>query len=279
MSTFLEPREVEKPFGLRWLKAALQLVVRCPVRFGVIVGLLAWLDSSVQTLIFGMAVKQVWVDWTTLLLLPLLYAFVSAVARGADDPTQTWRAFKGFARGRLWSGALGAGALLVAVQAAVLWLIQAQAYPALKYRDEAGRFLVSFETKMYVVCMDLGLCFFPLLVFAPALTASELRLLSRNAQSINGLKEISRLLFIIILPTAALNLMPSYGIGEAVWLVFTGTVSYVAYRDIFERRTGNLPLPETTARLPVTAGVTGQRQRWIRPPYARSWAGDAGLPE
>jgi hypothetical protein len=261
MSTFLEPREVEKPFGLRWLKAALQLIVRCPVRFGVIVALLAWLDSSVQRLTSGLMVKQLWIDWTALLLLPLLYAFVSAVARGADDPTQSWQAFKGFSRARLWTGALGAGALLVAIQAAVLWLIQAEAYPALKYRDEAGQFLASFEAKIYVVCMDLGVCFFPLLVFAPALAASELRLLSRSAQKINGLKEISRLLLVMILPTAAFNLIPSYGIGEAVWLVFTGAVGYVAYRDIFERRTGNLPMPETTTDLPVADGMTRQRQR------------------
>jgi hypothetical protein len=49
----------------------------------------------------------------------------------------------------------------------------------------------------------------------------------------------------MLLPSAALDLIPSYGIGEAVWLVFMGTVSYVAYRDIFERRSENLPVAES----------------------------------
>jgi hypothetical protein len=142
MSSSFEPREVEKPFGLRWLKLALQLVVRCPVRFGVIVAALAWLDSLIQGLTDGLIVQKMWVDRTALLALPLLYALVSAIARGADDPRQTWQAFRAFLSGRVWAGALGAGALMVAIQTAVLWLIQAEAYPALKYKHESGGFLI-----------------------------------------------------------------------------------------------------------------------------------------
>jgi hypothetical protein len=258
MSTLLEPREVERPFGLRWLKTALQLVVRCPLRFGLLVALLAWLDSSVQSLADGVVIRKLWVNWAALLVLPLLYTFVSAIARGADDSRQTWQAFRAFLGRRLWAGALGAGALMVATQAVVLWLMQAEAYPASKYRNESGQFLASFEAQTCVVCMDLGLCFFPLLVLAPSLSASELRRLSRSAQAINGPKEFFRLLFIVVLPTAALNLVPSYGIGEAVWLVFMGTVSYVAYRDIFERRSGNVPMAEKAMPVPVSVRLARQ---------------------
>jgi hypothetical protein len=240
-----EPREVEKPFGLRWLKMALQLILGSPLRFGVTVASLAWLDSLVQTLADNVALRKLWVNWAALLTLPLLYTAVCAIARGADDPRQTWQAFRGFLSRRLWAGALGSGAMMVSIQAAVLWLMQAQAYPAENYTNRSGRFLASFEAQTCAVCTDLGLCFFPLLVFASALSASEVRRLSRSAQALNGRNEILKLLFIMLLPSAALDLIPSYGIGEAVWLVFMGTVSYVAYRDIFERRSENLPVAES----------------------------------
>jgi|HubBroStandDraft_5_1064220.scaffolds.fasta_scaffold11183_4 hypothetical protein len=257
MSDLFEPREVERPFGLRWLKMALQLLVRCPLRFGVIVAALAWLDSSVEGLADGMSIRKMWVDWAALLLLPLLYTFVGAIARGADDPRQTWRAFSGFLGRRLWAGALGAGALMVSIQVAVLWLMQA--YPELEYRNAPGHFLVSFETQTCVVCMDLGLCFFPLLAFASVVPASELRRVSRSAQALNGATEISRLLIIMLVPAAALDLVPSFGIGQAVWLVFMGTVSYVAYRDIFERRSGNVPTMEAGTPLHLLARPPRQR--------------------
>jgi hypothetical protein len=35
--------------------------------------------------------------------------------------------------------------------------------------------------------------------------------------------------------------IPSYGMTEAALLVFMGVLSYVAYRDIFERRDENFP--------------------------------------
>ena len=62
----------------------------------------------------------------------------------------------------------------------------------------------------------------------------------------------------MVLPTAALNWIPSYGIGESVWLVFMGAVSYVAYRDIFERRSGNVPMTKKTTPLPVPARLARQ---------------------
>ena len=45
-----------------------------------------------------------------------------------------------------------------------------------------------------------------------------------------------------------------YGIVAAAWLVYSGIVSYVAYKDIFERRPVNLiePASDTAVELPST---------------------------
>lgn len=37
------------------------------------------------------------------------------------------------------------------------------------------------------------------------------------------------------------SVLPLYGMTDAALLVFLGVLNYVAYRDIFERRSGNLP--------------------------------------
>ena len=78
------------------------------------------------------------------------------------------------------------------------------------------------------------------LVFVPELSAIEARELSLNANTMNGSQLIFRFLIVVLCAEVPLELIPSYGMTEAAWLVL-GTLSYVAYRDIFERRSANLP--------------------------------------
>ena len=85
---------------------------------------------------------------------------------------------------------------------------------------------------------------------------------------------MSRLLVVLFLPSAALNLIPSYGIGEAVWLIFVGTLTYVAYRDIFERRTDNLPVAARS--LPLVSAEQEYPGARSDPASGQSRAADPG---
>jgi hypothetical protein len=253
MGAFLEPREVTKPFAKRWLRTTLQLFVRSPIRFSILIALLGWLDASTVKVTDGLVIPKIWIQRLGMLLLPLLFAFISAVARGADDTAQTWKAFYVFARARIWVGALGVGATLVAVQVVIVYILEAflgsfSDYE--KYSHSPGDVLTSFGAQTLQVSLWAGLCYAPLLVFWPELSPKEARHLSRTATQLNNQKQMNNVVLIMLFIAVPLSLIPSYGMTEAAWLVFMGILNYVAYRDIFERRDQNLP---ATARAALGA--------------------------
>jgi hypothetical protein len=47
--------------------------------------------------------------------------------------------------------------------------------------------------------------------------------------------------------------VPFYGMTLAAWIVFIGVLNYVAYRDIFQRRSANLPQTIAAALIGVTS--------------------------
>jgi hypothetical protein len=253
MGAFLEPREVAKPFANRWLRTTWQLFVRSPIRFSILIALLGWLDASTIKVTDGFVIPKIWIQRLGMLLLPLLFAFISAVARGADDTAQTWKTFYVFARPRIWAGALGAGAAMVAVQVVIVYIMEAflgsfSDYD--KYSHSPGAVLTSFGAQTVLVTLSVGLCYAPLLVFWPDLSAKEARRLSMTATQVNNPNQINNVVLIMLLIAVPLSLIPSYGMTEAAWLVFMGMLNYVAYRDIFERRDANLP---ATARAALGA--------------------------
>jgi hypothetical protein len=66
---------------------------RSPFRFGILIALLGCLDPFAVNLAKVFVVKWAWVSTLGSVTLPLLWVLVSAVARGADDHSQTWPAF------------------------------------------------------------------------------------------------------------------------------------------------------------------------------------------
>jgi hypothetical protein len=148
MSLTLSPREVEKPFGVRWLRMTWQLVLRSPMRFSVVILILGGVDTVVVHLLEEARATR------TLLT-------------------------------NLGMGALAVGVGLVALNSAV-WLLFSGAGKR-DYQMLPGR----------------------MLVVAGVLQA----------------------------------FVPAYGMTMAAWLVFAGVLNYVAYRDIFERRSSPLPTP------------------------------------
>jgi hypothetical protein len=252
MSTTLEPREVEKPFWKRWLRMTWQLLVRSPLRFGILIALLGALDASAVNLAHGHAVPKIWVARLGMLLLPALFAIVSAIARGADDAAQTWRVLRAFVQGQFWVKAFVAGAALVAFNWVTLYAaaLFSDASEKALYSQESGALLTSFAAQTLLLNWVLGICYAPLMVFWPELSFSEIRKLSQSASKVNDWAHIGYFLCTVILAGFPLTLIPSYGMTEAALLVFLGILSYVAYRDIFERRDENLP---------VTAASTANR--------------------
>jgi hypothetical protein len=246
MATPFEPREVDRPFLQRWLRLTLQLFVRSPLRFGILIAFLGWLDTSALKVADGYVVSKIWADRTGTLLLPVLWTIVSAVARGADDTHRTWEAMSGLRRGQVWIGALRTGATIVLMQWTVTLMFGGLGLPNTRipaaYLQHPGQFIESIAANVLILCIFVGPCYFPLLVLGPELSASDARHLSRQASRLNG--EFVTWMFVAIVAigaNAVASVAPAYGMTAAAFLVFLGVFNFVAYRDIFERRDGNLP--------------------------------------
>jgi hypothetical protein len=236
----MNPREVEKPFRIRWLRMTLQLILRSPIRFGIAILLLGCLDTSAVRLLSGYSIPRNWMARLGIFVLPFAWVFMAALARGADNASQTWEAFAGFAHFKVWVSALAVGLGLLALNWVVWLLLGSPAHP--DYQVIPGRFLEFTVAQAWMVTAAVGICFFPLLVLQPALSLMELRRLSRSASDINGWRDISWLMACMLGIGGVLQLfVPAYGITTAAWLVFMGVLNYVAYRDIFERRSANFP--------------------------------------
>jgi hypothetical protein len=261
MTAQFEPREVDKPFLQRWLRLTLQLFARSPVRFGILIALLGWIDTSAVKLSDGYVVPKIWVDRIGTLLLPVLWMIVSAVARGADDTHRTWEALNGLRRRQVWLGALSTGATIVIMQWIVKLMFEGLVPPARSpevYLQHPGQFIESIAANVLITCIFVGLCYFPLLVLGPGLSAADARYLSKKASQING--ELVTWIFISIVAVGAnavASVAPAYGMTAATSLVFLGVFNFVAYRDIFERRDANLPRVVAIAALARPAPAHG----------------------
>jgi hypothetical protein len=248
----MEPRQVEKPFVKRWLRMTWQLFVRSPIRFGILIALFGWVDYSAVKVAAGLVFPRIWVTWSGMLLLPLLWVVVGAVAKGADDSGQTWTALRELTQIRLWKKALLPGLVLIAWSVAVLIILEAffgspASPPAQASVHQPGMLLQTVAAQCWVVASVFGICYAPLLVFWPQLSFRETEKLSRSASAINGSSQINWLIVGVLCVGAPLDLLPTYGLGDAALIVFMGTLNYVAYRDIFERRDENLPVSVASA--------------------------------
>jgi hypothetical protein len=260
MNTTLEPREVDRPFAQRWLRATFALFLRSPFRFGVLIALLGCLDTSAVNFANGYIVQKVWVDRLGIVALPFLWVLVSAVARGADDNSLTWQTLLHLGRRSVWIGAFSVGVGM----AALSWFfhslfhgfgtVAAQNPPA--YLQHQGDFLASIEASVVLIAGSVGITYCPLLALVPGLSAPHASSLSRKADKINGLVTILTMTTVLAIGAIYLtSAIPAYGMSTAAFLVFFGVLNYVAYRDIFERRSENLPRQIVTAQVAATVEV------------------------
>jgi hypothetical protein len=247
MSTTLEPRKVDQPFVRRWLRMSLELFVRAPLRFGILIALLGGVDHAAVAFAQGVGIQRAWADRLGTLMVPLLWVLTSAFARGADDSRQSSEALASLGRGQVWLGALRAGATLAVFLFIAGWVLQGlgqllSTHRPQGYLQHPGELLDSIVANVLFLQSWVGLCYCPLLVLQPQLSPPEASSMSRKASQLNGNMLIFILVGVITFGAVSLaSVLPLYGMTDAALLVFLGVLNYVAYRDMFERRSGNLP--------------------------------------
>lgn len=124
------------------------------------------------------------------------------------------------------------------------------------YLQHQGDFLASIEASVVLIVGSVGLTYCPLLALVPGLSALYASSLSKKADKINGLVTILTMTGILAIGAIYLSsAIPAYGMTTAAFLVFFGVLNYVAYRDIFERRSENLPKQIMTPQVAATVEV------------------------
>ncbi len=257
MSETLEPRTVDKPFVRRWLLTALALMGRAPLRFGLLILVLGLLDCAVEALLAGFTMSERWSNALAVAVLPFFWLLVAAVARGADNPMEARealvRAFRSEALKQV--GSFGIAYAIAYLLLHWYW----DKPPATVHRPGAdadylstpGHFIDSIAVYVGFYSILRGLCYFPLIAWVPGVGDYALRL-ARRANELNGTLLIDFLIVVLVLPAAWLaEALPAFGMTNAAFVVFMGTLNYIVYRDIFERRTHNLPVTKAVSENPV----------------------------
>lgn len=264
MSETLEPRQVEQPHIGRWARSTCALLAGSPVVFGSAVAALAILDLLYTDTVPERLIEGGSTLIVGALLLPPFWIAISLLARQADRPCRRSELLQLAMSRRVWAAGLVPGCLLASVN----WLLHAafSASPVL-----AG-VIGSYTLNCLLLIAPLGVCYFPLVALAPGLTMVEACQLSKKASRLNC--EWLIVLFVAVLsvvPDVFAWAVPVGVIITAVFLVFIGVFNYVAYLDIFERRTDYatasvfaprqrraLPLGRPGARPPPIAWVAAQ---------------------
>ncbi len=148
--------------------------------------------------------------------------------------------------------------------AALSWFVYAAfrgfgAFPARShpgYLQHQGDFLSSIEANVVLIVASGGMPYCPLLVLVPGISAAHARALSNRADRLNGDTIIITMAGILAIAAIYLTAaIPAYGLTTAAFLVFFGVLNYVAYRDMFESRDGNLPKPVASPRVVAASGA------------------------
>jgi hypothetical protein len=263
MNKNLEPREVERPFIGRWMRTSLELIVRSPVQFGLIVVLLMCLDNGVVELASGYRIEKLWANALGSLLLGFIWVFIAALARGADETSRTWSALAQFIRPRVWVGAVASAAVAVCFELMVRWLLNGvtglDSITSLRHGKPTS-FLqhpgdvvsaISHDAMFFTAVFEPF--YFPLLAAIPGISPRQAHSLSMFASRKNGKIEILLGVGIVVVAMATLaQIAPVFGLIDAATVLFVGVFNYVAYRDVFERRSGNAPLQVAVGRMRPT---------------------------
>ncbi len=250
MSQLLEPREVEKPCVVRWLRTTAQLFLRSPLRFGFVIALIGFLDTQAVALARGYVVEPVWTDRIGRVLLPVLWALISAIARGADHPGQTLPALRALLTRPVLQGSFGVGLIWAVGNWALDSLIQTPASASAHALLRPGELADSLVAGALLISIWAGSCYFPLLTLTSGLSVRMALALSEKATQLNGRFAIWGIFAATAIISGGMaKLAPAFGMTQAFFLIFWGVLNYVVYRDIFERKTENEPAKAPVAQI------------------------------
>jgi hypothetical protein len=227
---------------------------RAPLRFGLLILVLGLLDSAVEALLAGYTPSERWSNSLGMLILPFFWLLVAAIARGADNPLEARealvRAFRSEALKRVGSFGLAYATAYLLLHAFWDKPESAARHPgsgAADYLSTPGHFIDSIAVYVGFYSIFRGLCYFPLMAWVPGVGDHAPRL-SRRANELNGTLLIDFLVIVLVVPAAWLaQALPAFGMTNAAFLVFMGTLNYIVYRDIFERRANNLPVTKAVS--------------------------------
>jgi hypothetical protein len=230
----LEPREVERPFHWRWLKGGAQLMLRFPIHFGTLIAILSFLDVTTAKYLQGYDLPRALYKWIGVAALPVLWTLVSAIARGVEYPAESWSSLRDYFQNRIWYRALLAGILLFLPGVCLSAVFQ-------DFSDNEivlspGAILTVFGGQCIFWWFTFGICYFPLLIFAPELSGWRLYLMSNKAAALNSSSTFWILMAAISCAADLIEYFLSYGVSEAAGLIYSGLVGYVACKDIFLRK-------------------------------------------
>lgn len=229
MSETLEPRQVEKPFLGRWVRATFALLARSSVTFGAAVVVLAILGLLYIDIVPARLIESGLTLVVGALLLPVFWIVMSLVARQADRASGRPELLQVAASGHVWLAGLLPGCFLAAGNLLLHWASSAS--------PGVAAVIGSYGLNCLLLVAALGVCYFPLMAIAPGLTLIEACQLSRKASRLNG--EWTIVIFVMLLslvPDVFSRAVPLGVIVTAAFLVFIGVFNYIAYLDIFERR-------------------------------------------
>jgi hypothetical protein len=241
-----EPRKVERPFIGRWLGTSLRLLIRSPLHFGSAIVFLVCIDNAVAQLATTYRIGAIWAHAVGSLLLGLVWVFIAALARGADDPSRIGSALRHVVQPKVWIGASASAAVIVCMQMVFLWTlagaIRTHGHMFSETLEQPGDLVACIDVDAAFVSLFFDPFYFPLLALVPGIAAMDARSLSKRAARINGSVVISLGFGLIIVPPILVaEVVPVFGLILATTLTFLGVFNYVAYRDVFERRADNEP--------------------------------------
>lgn len=265
MNTALEPRTVEKPFIRRWLCLTFALLVRAPLRFGLAIAVLAALDAVAIRICAGVTSDRAMTGRVAIVFLPILWVAICALTRGADDPGRSGEALRGLLSRKLWIATLTGSFLLLWITLLVSWsmhdipeLLGLPPAPD-PYVQQSEPFVAALLTNVMIVTIGLEPYYAPLLALGPGLSHGQACFLSKKAAAKNGRVAVWAFVCAAVFCAHVVSyIVPAQGLVVAAFIVFMGVFDYVAYRDIFERRSENVPLAAgilVVARVPPEGKV------------------------
>ena len=230
------PRTVEGPALRRWTAEAYRLIMRAPTRFGALAGSVVLADYLAATFAPANLTYNQVLPLAPFFCVPVL-AFVTMLARAADIGPAA-RTGQQLLNGTMWRVlmVMAAAASGFIFSQTIFWNL-VQTLPSLAQVPVPfvhGSLVTAFRTAYMTTALVCTPIIVPLAMYASA-SPAEAYGLGTIGVKVN-LRPMLGLLCVIVFGGIISTHLISYGVIASVFLVGQSVLNYVAYRDIYERR-------------------------------------------